>query len=105
MLTLTSTDPTIVGAGTFEVIYLNQCWWDSYSIAQVERFATLDDANSAAFQTITDDRENECNSYDCIRIWNRQDNALVKEWIYCCDDADSDGEGGMIGLGYDWHLI
>ena len=102
---LTETAPTIIGAGTFEVLYLDQCWWDRYSITVRERYADLESAIAAAFKTVQDDREEECNTYDCIRIWNRQTETIEREWIYCCDDAEPDGEGGMIGVGYDWHLI
>lgn len=100
-----ATAPTIIGAGTFEVLYLDQCWWDRYSITVRERYADLESAIDAAFKTVQDDREEECKSYDCIRIWNRQTETIEREWIYCCEDAEPDGEGGMIGVGYDWHLI
>ena len=102
---ITETAPTIVGAGTFEVLFMDECWHDRYSILQRERFSDLDSAIAAAFQTVQDDRENEEHSYDCIRIWNRQTDTVEAEWVYCCDDAEPDGEGGMIGIGYDWHRI
>ena len=97
---------TATAAATrFETLFLDRVWWDRYAINGRDRFASLFDATASAFEVIADDTDCGCRSFDCIRIWDRADDRMIAEWEYCCDDAEPDGEGGMIGVGYAWHRI
>ena len=48
---LTETASTIIGAGTFEVLFMDQCWWDRYSITVRERYADLESAIALCLAT------------------------------------------------------
>lgn len=99
------TNTTVTAVTRFETLLLDRSWHDRYSISARERFASLLDATASAFEVIVEDTDCGCRSFDAIRIWDRADDRLIAEWEYCCDDAEPDGEGGMVGLGYAWTRI
>ena len=98
----TTTQGPMLTTTPFQILFCDQSWHNEWTVGETLSRESCLSAVLTVWEEISKDIENECNTWDMMRIRRKSDGYVIAEWQYCCDDVDVvDGE--LVPLGYAWH--